>query len=185
MQLLKWIFLNIIVLLSGCELHHPQTLSKQDTREHLRTYVNTPRTLMGSPTLPGNITYKSLNSKGVTAIEQGNEIKFIIPVDLFFEQNSYEVKSSHISTVNIIGKVLKSTKGPIVIIGNTDNIGSRSYKSMQSKKLAEAIKNKLWLYGIEQRRMLTKGASDRRPISSASVKGKTLNRRVEIITQKI
>ncbi len=169
-----------MVIMSGCELHHPQTLSKNDLRKHLGTYVNTPNYLFGNAQLPGNVTYRSLNRAGVSVKEQGDEIKLVLPVDLFFENNSYEIESSKFATLNLIATIIKAIEEPVVIIGNTDNIGNKQDKMMMSKKLAESIKNHLWKNGVEQNRIITIAAADSRPISSQSVKGKVLNRRVEI-----
>ncbi|NQY42845.1 MAG: OmpA family protein [Legionellales bacterium] len=168
------------LLLGGCELHHPQTLSKHDVREHLRPYVNTPNYLSGNPQLPGNVTYRSLNRAGVFVKEHGDEIKLILPTDLFFTENSYELKPDKLGTLNLIAVMINAVDEPAIIIGNTDPIGSKKHKYLTSKKLATSIKNYLWKNGVEQNRIITRGAADSRPVSANTVKGKSLNRRIEI-----
>ena len=168
------------LMLGGCNLHHPQTLSKNDVREHLRPYVNTPNYLSGNAQLPGNVTYRSLNRAGIFVKEHGDEIKLIIPTDLFFTDDSYELNPAKLGSLNLIAVMIKAVDEPAIIIGNTDSIGSKKYKFLTSKKLAESIKNHLWKNGVEQNRIITRGAADTRPISTNTVKGKSINRRVEI-----
>ncbi len=184
MYSLCWIIFSGI-LLSGCHnmthVHKKQDLTKGELAEHLRPYVNNPNYLFGKAELPGKVTYLALNKLGVTVIEQGNGIKFILPTDIFFYPNTDEITPKGFPAIDLLVKVFAATdNAPILITGHTDDIGNKYHKNTMAKKLAESIKSHLWMQEIEQKRIITYSAADREPISDNSLRGKALNRRVSI-----
>ena len=69
----------------------------------------------------------------------------------------------------------------VVIIGNTDNIGSNEYNMKLSKKRADAVLNYLLSKGIDKNRITEEWKGEENPIKDNSTKiGRAFNRRVEI-----
>jgi outer membrane protein OmpA-like peptidoglycan-associated protein len=70
----------------------------------------------------------------------------------------------------------------VEIIGHTDNIGSAPANLQLSEDRAEAVVNFLLTSGISADRLSSTGRGDQVPISTnATLEGKALNRRVEIV----
>jgi flagellar motor protein MotB len=70
----------------------------------------------------------------------------------------------------------------VEIIGHTDNIGSAPANLQLSEDRAEAVVNFLLTSGISADRLSSSGRGDQVPISTnATLEGKALNRRVEIV----
>ena len=69
----------------------------------------------------------------------------------------------------------------VVIIGNTDNVGSNEYNMKLSKKRADAVFNYLLEKGIDKSRITEEWKGEENPVRSNSTKfGRAFNRRVEI-----
>lgn len=69
----------------------------------------------------------------------------------------------------------------VVIIGNTDNVGSNEYNMKLSKKRADAVLNYLLKKGIQRSRITEEWKGEEMPIKDNSTKtGRAFNRRVEI-----
>ena len=70
----------------------------------------------------------------------------------------------------------------VEIVGHTDNIGSAPANLLLSENRAEAVVDFLLTSGISADRLSSSGRGDQEPISSnATLEGKALNRRVEIV----
>ncbi len=73
------------------------------------------------------------------------------------------------------------SKLDVVIIGNTDNMGSNEYNLKLSKKRADAVLNYLLQKGIERNRITEQWKGEENPIKDNSTPtGRAFNRRVEI-----
>jgi outer membrane protein OmpA-like peptidoglycan-associated protein len=68
------------------------------------------------------------------------------------------------------------------IQGHTDDQGKDDYNMNLSKNRAETVSSYLQLFGIDNKRLVTKGFGESKPIASNdSEEGRALNRRVELI----
>jgi outer membrane protein OmpA-like peptidoglycan-associated protein len=68
------------------------------------------------------------------------------------------------------------------IQGHTDDQGKDDYNMNLSKNRAETVSSYLQLFGIDKKRLITKGYGESKPIASNdSEEGRALNRRVELV----
>ena len=83
---------------------------------------------------------------------------------------------------NIVALMLKFPELRLEIQGHTDNQGKDEYNMNLSKNRAETVSNYLQLFGIDKKRLVSKGFGESKPIASNDTEeGRTQNRRVELI----
>lgn len=125
---------------------------------------------------------QELQGTGVSVVTEGNEIILIMPGNITFNTNSYQLKSSFKPVLTSVSKVLKKySKTYVQISGYTDNTGNASINNTLSFNRANSVANYLKLKGISANRMLIEGKGSKDPIASNStVIGREKNRRVEI-----
>lgn|SRR5699024_3810647 len=117
----------------------------------------------------------------------GTDVTMLVPDDVLFDYDKYELKKDSKKTLKEIAEVLEESFNKkdldIVITGHTDNEGSTSYNMDLSEDRADAVKE----YFEKQLKsdditFDTKGYADSKPISSNdSESGRAKNRRVEIL----
>jgi len=107
------------------------------------------------------------------------EDKISIDFAITFEVSSDKIKddSSFKLLDEIIQELIKHPEVNIQVIGHTDNSGTVEYNEKLSTKRAEAVKNYLTSFTIDQSRVGSKGVGAQHPKSDI----KSENRRVEII----
>ncbi|MGC1479615.1 MAG: OmpA family protein [Chthoniobacterales bacterium] len=109
----------------------------------------------------------------------------LMPADLLYDYNSFELQSSALSSLRKLGELIqRNTEASFVIEGHTDSFGSDAYNRTLSDKRAEKVKT--WLVqrmGIDPTRIETRGYGASRLIapSSGSIDDQQINRRVEIV----
>lgn len=117
-------------------------------------------------------------SIGLDRVEPG---KATVLDNIFFETDSFSLKTESKSQLNEIVTFLSNNPGWIVEIGgHTDNKGSENYNNQLSEKRAEAVVNYLVERGIPAKRLRSKGYGFSKPLADNSTEeGRTINRRTE------
>jgi flagellar motor protein MotB len=103
--------------------------------------------------------------------------------DVRFNSGSAVLEFGYQTDLVLLASWLSSNLSTSVeIIGHTDNIGSAPANLQLSEDRAEAVVNFLLTSGISADRLSSSGRGDQVPISTnATLEGKALNRRVEIV----
>jgi outer membrane protein OmpA-like peptidoglycan-associated protein len=111
-----------------------------------------------------------------------NTLKLIMPGNVTFATNSYDINGSFYDVLDSIALVLKKYEDTkISVVGYTDNTGSMDYNQKLSEKRAQSVSNYLSSQGVSQDRVYTAGMGIKNPISDNSTsEGRSKNRRVEI-----
>ena len=101
--------------------------------------------------------------------------------NIFFESNSYVLKSSSIAETEILIALLHQHPAlTIQINGHTDNIGNDETNQILSENRAKAVYNYLLQQGIVATRISYKGYGETRPIApNDTEEGRAQNRRTE------
>ena len=125
---------------------------------------------------------EQLQGTGVQVVREGDNIRLIMPGNITFETDSYNLKSSFYSTLNSVGVVLaKYTDTTLRVTGYTDNTGSRQYNQTLSEQRARSVADYLATREVLQSRMYVQGLGLNQPIASnATADGRAQNRRVEL-----
>ena len=112
------------------------------------------------------------------AIQVGKEV---ILKNIFFETDSWEIKSESESELNSLYNLLALNKNlSIEIAGHTDNTGSKSNNKILSENRAKAVYSSLIKRGIQADRLSFKGYASSKPIGdNRTEEGKAMNRRTE------
>jgi len=103
---------------------------------------------------------------------------------IYFDTNKASLKPESKSTLEQIGKLLKSNSAlKLLVVGHTDDIGGWSYNSGLSKKRAVAVVNALIIkFKIQSNRLTAVGVAYASPKeSNKSELGRAKNRRVELV----
>jgi outer membrane protein OmpA-like peptidoglycan-associated protein len=105
----------------------------------------------------------------------------VILKNIFYETNSYDLKSESMPELQKVISFLKSNpKVTIEISGHTDNVGDVKSNQMLSEKRAKAIYDFLIKGGIEPARMIYKGYGETKPLAiNDTEEGRSQNRRTE------
>lgn len=109
----------------------------------------------------------------------------LMPADLLFDYDSYQVRSSAVPSLEKLGMIVQRNPGAdFTIEGHTDSFGDDAYNLQLSKARAESVKFWLVRYmNIAPTRIETKGFGESRLIApaSGSIEEQQINRRVEIV----
>ncbi|MEZ5570413.1 MAG: OmpA family protein [Halioglobus sp.] len=125
---------------------------------------------------------EQLQGTGVQVVREGDNIRLIMPGNITFETDSYNLKSSFYSVLNSVGLVLaKYADTTLRVTGYTDNTGNRQYNQTLSEQRARSVADYLVTRGLAQSRMYVQGMGVEEPIASnATADGRAQNRRVEL-----
>lgn len=125
---------------------------------------------------------EELSGTGVGIRRTNDSIKLIMPGNITFAANSYNINSSFYGILNSVAKVFKKyKKSKIAINGYTDSTGSESKNQSLSLNRANSVANYLKSQGIDSRRIKSSGYGSANPLgSNATSEGRSMNRRVEI-----
>ncbi|KZX60132.1 hypothetical protein A3709_12575 [Halioglobus sp. HI00S01] len=123
-----------------------------------------------------------LQGTGVQVAREGDNIRLIMPGNITFETDSYNLKSSFYPVLNSVGTVLaKYHDTTIRVSGHTDNTGSRAYNQTLSERRAASVADYLATTQVARDRMLVEGRAFDQPIADNSTPaGRAANRRVEL-----
>lgn len=123
-----------------------------------------------------------LQGTGVSVSREGDNIRLIMPGNITFQSDSYNLRSDFYPVLNSVGKVLaKYHDTTLRVTGHTDSTGSKAYNQTLSEKRARSVANYLNTTGVESNRELVQGMGFDQPIAdNGSASGRAQNRRVEL-----
>jgi len=125
---------------------------------------------------------EQLQGTGVQVVREGDNIRLIMPGNITFNTDSYELRASFYPVLNSVGLVLaKYADTTLRITGHTDNTGTRQYNLDLSEHRADAVADYLVTRDVTRNRMFVQGVAYDSPIAdNSSAAGRTQNRRVEL-----
>jgi outer membrane protein OmpA-like peptidoglycan-associated protein len=123
-----------------------------------------------------------LQGTGVQVVREGDNIRLIMPGNITFETDSYNLRPDFYPVLNSVATVLaKYADTAIRVSGHTDNTGGRQYNQTLSEKRAGSVAEYLTAQGVARQRMVVQGQAFDQPIAdNATAAGRAQNRRVEI-----
>jgi outer membrane protein OmpA-like peptidoglycan-associated protein len=103
--------------------------------------------------------------------------------NLLFETGKDVIKISSYSSLNDLAKVLvNNPQAKLHLEGHTDNVGEDEANLTLSQNRSESVKRYLVSKGVSEDKITTDGFGESKPVASNdSDKGRSLNRRVEMI----
>ena len=125
---------------------------------------------------------EELRGTGVSVSREGDTIKLIMPGNITFETDSYNLRDSFYPVLNSVGKVLsKYNDTTLRVTGHTDSTGGKAYNQTLSERRAQSVASYLATQGISTSRAFSEGRGFEQPIASnGSANGRAQNRRVEL-----
>lgn len=102
--------------------------------------------------------------------------------NIYFDFDKATFKINSYDELNKLEQLMAvNEKIKVEISGHTDNIGKKNYNQWLSRKRANAVVEYLINKGIDERRLITKGFGDTKPLATNDneIDGRELNRRVE------
>lgn len=123
-----------------------------------------------------------LAGTGVGVTRVGNTIRLVMPGNITFATDSYDVNSGFYPVLTDVALVLNEfDKSYINVDGHTDSTGSDQYNLTLSQQRANSVGQFLVSQGVIPGRLIIVGHGESRPIAdNATPDGRQLNRRVEI-----
>ena len=102
---------------------------------------------------------------------------------VYFDLDSYTVKSSDQATLSAHANYLKGNKGQKIIIqGNTDDLGTTEYNLALGQKRSEAVRKVLSLLGVSESQMEAVSFGKEKPKASGTDDAsRAENRRADIV----
>lgn len=125
---------------------------------------------------------EQLQGTGVQVQRDGDNLRLIMPGNITFQTDSYNLRSDFYTVLNSVGTVLaKYADTTLRVTGHTDSTGSRSYNQTLSERRAGSVADYLVTRGVARSRMLVQGMGPDQPIAdNGSDAGRAQNRRVEL-----
>jgi outer membrane protein OmpA-like peptidoglycan-associated protein len=125
---------------------------------------------------------EQLQGTGVQVVREGDNIRLIMPGNITFETDSYNLRSGFYSVLDSVGLVLaKYADTTMRVSGHTDSTGSREHNQTLSQRRAQSVTDYLASRQVDRARMYVQGMAFDMPISdNNSAEGRALNRRVEL-----
>jgi len=128
-----------------------------------------------------------LAANHVQVILVGDNLRLILPSDLFFASNTPVLNENYYPVLNQIALLLRGLNKYVVkVSGYTDDIGWPTRSLALSRQQAQAIANYLWNQGIDARVLYATGYGSQMPITSNTTAAeRAMNRRIEITLRQI
>jgi len=125
---------------------------------------------------------EQLAGSGVSVQRNGDQLSLIMPGNITFPTDGYELRSDFKPVLDSVAQVLyKYQDTRLVVEGHTDSTGDASYKYGLSERRANSVANYLSLQGVDRNRVVSQGYGEDRPIASNDTSdGRARNRRVEL-----
>lgn len=124
-----------------------------------------------------------LAGTGANVVNTGNEIIVSLPEAITFPFNSAELRPGLRQNLYGVAQNLQAyPDSDVVVIGHTDNIGTRAANQALSERRAQVVASTLTEGGVASWRIQTVGRAFDSPIATnATAEGRAMNRRVEIV----
>lgn len=125
---------------------------------------------------------EELQGTGVSVAREGDNIRLIMPGNITFETDSYNLRGDFYPVLNSVGTVLaKYHDTTLRVTGHTDNTGSKQYNQTLSEKRARSVADYLTTREVSPTRQLVQGMAFNQPIAdNGTSAGRAQNRRVEL-----
>jgi outer membrane protein OmpA-like peptidoglycan-associated protein len=125
---------------------------------------------------------QQLQGTGVQVQRNGDRLDLIMPGNITFNTNQYDIRPDFYPTLDSVAQVLyKYVDTRLQVTGHTDSTGARDYNYNLSNRRASSVANYLASRGVDQNRLITQGVGPDRPIASNDTEsGRASNRRVEL-----
>ena len=125
---------------------------------------------------------EELQGTGVQVAREGDNIRLIMPGNITFQTDSYNLRPDFYPVLNSVGQVLsRYADTTLRVTGHTDNTGARAYNQTLSERRAASVADYLVTREVARQRMLVEGLAFDQPIAdNSSVEGRAANRRVEL-----
>jgi outer membrane protein OmpA-like peptidoglycan-associated protein len=125
---------------------------------------------------------KQLRNSGVSIQRDGDKINLVMPGNITFSTNSSSINTNFTGVLNSVALVLEEyNKTLVVVSGHTDSRGSVQYNQKLSEGRGGSVANYLRGQKIISDRLEIIGFGEAQPVANnETVKGRELNRRVEI-----
>lgn len=125
---------------------------------------------------------KTLRDTGVSVERDGNNINLIMPGNITFVTNGYDLNSDFYKVLDSVVLVVQEFEKTIIVVaGHTDSTGSNAYNQQLSERRAESVARYLLSKGVIEARIESVGFGEDHPIADNSTDaGRALNRRVEL-----
>lgn len=125
---------------------------------------------------------EQLQGTGVQVVREGDNIRLVMPGNITFETDSYNLRSQFYEVLNSVGVVLAEFHETTMrVTGHTDNTGSRAYNMTLSQQRADSVATYLAGQGVARSRMIVQGMAFDQPIAdNSTAEGRAQNRRVEL-----
>ena len=125
---------------------------------------------------------EELAGTGVGVQREGDQIHLIMPGDVTFETNRYDIQGNFYPVLNSVAKVLyKYEDTDLEVAGFTDSTGPDAYNQELSEKRADSVAGYLRGQKVAPQRLKAIGLGEAYPIASNDTEsGRSRNRRVEL-----
>ena len=126
--------------------------------------------------------------EGVSAMKPGQTERGILPTDILFDYNEFELKEeAQLAMMKLAYIIQTNPDAKFIIEGHTDSFGGAGFNQVLSLKRANAVRQ--WLINklrINVDNVMAVGVGKVRPIVSTegTVEQQALNRRVELVIKK-
>jgi outer membrane protein OmpA-like peptidoglycan-associated protein len=104
--------------------------------------------------------------------------------EVLFKTGKWDLKAGAMAKLDQIADALRGKEQPMVVLGFTDNVGSRDNNMDLSQKRADSVRAYLVTKGIPADLISAQGKGPDNPVGdNNNTEGRTENRRVEIVVQ--
>jgi outer membrane protein OmpA-like peptidoglycan-associated protein len=119
---------------------------------------------------------------GVVFKSQMDMFTIVMPYDVTFGFNQYELKTDFNEVLNAVAEAIKmAPELSVEVVGHTDNIGTAKYNQKLSEKRAKTVAGYLISKGVDKSRLEIKAKGFDEPVATNDTEeGRAKNRRVEI-----
>jgi outer membrane protein OmpA-like peptidoglycan-associated protein len=126
---------------------------------------------------------RTLGGSGATVVNTGSELVVTLPEAITFDFGRADLRPQFVQPILDVSRSLQNYPNTtVLVIGHTDDVGSRAYNQTLSERRAAAVANVLIQGGTAPSRIRTLGRAFDQPIASnATEAGRAANRRVEIV----
>lgn len=165
--------------------HSAWNFLAKNSHAHCATFAQTkPSYLRFKYVLMRRVLICKIRALGAEVIERGDHLLIVLPADDFFDDIKRRcVFPDKLPIFPLIANLilLQDPSFCVLVMGFSDNVGTRADNLMYSRYQAADVATLLSLDGVDRRRIIAKAYRDRLPIASNRYReGRAFNRRVEI-----